>query len=151
MNRVLPLRLCLISFTLYLVGAAYNAENEQVYALRQAGGDAASAVMLAMLVLSALALVDICLSDSNWRAWELLRRRRWLVWIAMSCGHAMQATVAAMNGYMPWLAGFFFMFAGWCAVVAILDVHWRGADEKADRRATGLGSLDSVIGRSWRV
>ena len=151
MNRVLPLRLCLISFTVFLVSAAYNAENEQVYALRGAGGLMASAVMLGMLALSVLALVDICLSERQTRLWTWVRRRRWTVWMLMACGHAMQAAVAAMNGYMPWLAGQFFMFAGWCAVVAVLDVHNRGVREKVDRQATGLGSLDTEVGRQWLV
>ena len=152
MKRVLPLRIYLIAQTIFGATASFWAANEQVYALQVVGGALAYWVTILMIAFAGVAALDVWAGEYSHSPpnWLWVRRRRWLVWMTLGIGWALQAGVASINGFMPWLAGQFFITAAGCAAVAILDVHYRGIDEKLQRRVTGCADFDSrPIDRSW--
>lgn len=150
MKRLIPLRIYLVAETLFSVSVSFMADEARAYTLLRSGGTSAEFVTGLILALSLFAALDIYLSESDNRARTWFRRRRWWLWMALALGHATHAGVAAINGYMPWLAAQYFLFAAGCAAIAAFDIKYRGDEEKERLRATGCGNFDSrPMERSW--
>lgn len=150
MKRLIPLRIYLVAETLFSVSVSFFADEARAYTLLRSGGSSAEFLTSLILVLSLLAGLDVYLSESDNKARAWFRRRRWWLWMALALGHAAHAGVAAINGFMPWLAANYFLHAAGCAAIAIFDIKYRGEEEKERLRATGCDRFDSKpMERTW--
>lgn len=152
MKHVVWFRLYLIAQTVLTVAASWLSITDPVYALLRVGGLLAVISALTLLGLSSLALVDVFLSETCSPLWTKIKRRRWLIWLAMGTAYSIQAALAINYGFAPWLALMFSLAACGCAIVATLDIKYRFKDEKEKLCASGHAEFDSKLTRrAWDV
>lgn len=125
MKHIIPIRVYLIAQTFAGIAAAIFAEDERVYALLRTGGIIAEIVVGLTALLAFVAGADIFLSERRWRIWSAVRAKRARVWIALGAALAVQAGVAYIYGFMPWVVirDYGLPCLG-CLAVACIDIHY---------------------------
>jgi hypothetical protein len=127
-----------------MVGVAFYEPNSLSFSLIHSATGMAKASMATLAMLATTALLDAIINDllpDKWTFRTALMFRQ-TIWFFMGLLFLVHAGVVLILA-SPFISLIYFGFGVRCISIAILDLHFRTADKKRNRRLTDHGALNA--------